>query len=198
MVNSAIHMVQVKHTVHAPNLTTAVAIIHIKKQHNELTTTLRAIQCIQKCRYLQFSTYKIQYKEDHSDNVTVSKNGGSHIQTSTTLRSNDRYWPVQVESLNWVTHYTCHRSTCWSLPQLHRAASAHLREPLLQLQIQGSPPLLKSQHPNLPAPLIINTIYVSHQPPAKGCITDEIINQIDSSNKPRPGAHTKRKRHNTK
>jgi len=41
-------MVQVVHTVHVPSLTTAVAIIHIKKQHNEVITVLRMIHYVQK------------------------------------------------------------------------------------------------------------------------------------------------------
>jgi len=47
VVNSAV-MVQVVHAVQVPNLTAAVAIIHIKKQHNEITTVPRMIHYIQK------------------------------------------------------------------------------------------------------------------------------------------------------
>jgi len=36
-------MVQVAHAVHVPNLTNAVAIIHTKKQHNEVPTVPRMI-----------------------------------------------------------------------------------------------------------------------------------------------------------
>jgi len=41
-------MVQVVHAVSVPNLTTAAAIMHIKKQHNEVTTVQRMIYYIQK------------------------------------------------------------------------------------------------------------------------------------------------------
>jgi len=41
-------MVQVVHAVSVPNLTTAAAIMHIKKQHNEVTTAPRMIHYIQK------------------------------------------------------------------------------------------------------------------------------------------------------
>jgi len=54
-------MVQVAHAVHVPNLTTAVAIIHIKKQHNEVPTVPRMIHYVQKLMPTVFYT-QIQYK----------------------------------------------------------------------------------------------------------------------------------------
>jgi len=48
VVNSAVQLVQVVYAIHVPNLTTAVAITHIKKQHNEATTVLRMIYYVQK------------------------------------------------------------------------------------------------------------------------------------------------------